>query len=136
MKMNDVATDSAITANEVDAMSAKRLNQFVLESSLDNLPDGFIEMNLATKQQAVKSVLFGTAMPKAPKAKAKPKAKPKAAAKPKTGTAVATKIEILPPGKNIPLPQIDFESVSTEDEAVAIAKDLVKRYRPGEERER
>lgn len=75
-------TANNVTASEVDAMSAKRLNQFVLENGINDLPDYFIELKPTEKKQAVKSVLFGEGkMPKFTPAKGE--VKPKATKKPK-----------------------------------------------------
>ncbi len=125
-------TDVEITAELIDKMSAKRLNQYVLETGLDKLPDDYIELPLADKQGAVKAVLFGTKMPKA---KAKPiatskKAKGKSLAvkKPKgNGAVVASKKgEVLPPVQTIEMPDVDFDAITNEADAVTLAKDLVE----------
>lgn len=124
-----------VTAEEIDKMSMKRLNQYVLETGLEKLPDDYIELPLADKQGAVKAVLFGTKMPK-PKAKpiatskkAKGKTlaggkKPKA--KGKTVAVASVTGEVLPPVQTISMPNVDFAAIASEADAVMLAKDLVE----------
>lgn len=103
--MNDLAAN--MTADEVDAMSTKRLNQFVLENGVEDLPDYFPSLKPADKKQAVKVVLFGKSAGDMPtftpvKGETKPKVKAKTTKDvsqhiPKSKSAVKTKAK--PKGK-------------------------------------
>ncbi len=129
-------TSNGVTGADIDAMSAKALNQFVLESEISDLPDYFIELKPADKKLAVKSVLFGTDMPahKPGKGSVAKKASPKKKAAPKkstTSTAVSTQVQgdatILPAlPADFNLPTINFNAIKTEQAAVDLAKELVE----------
>lgn len=127
-------TTKDVTTDTIDKMSAKRLNQYVLESGLEKLPDDYIEMGLTEKKGAVKAVLFGSKMPTA-KAKPVPTSKAKslnggkksvAKGKEVAKTVKAVKGEILPPVQTISMPNVDFDAIATEADAVLLAKDLVE----------
>lgn len=135
--MNEVAvTSHEITSDEIDAMSSKRLHQFVLENDIDSLPDYFIDLKPGEKKQAVKSVLFGGDMPKHIPDKGKPAKKAaskkapvgvKASKAKGTAVAIAPKTgEVLPPVTAFDLPEITFSDITTETQAVEVAKQMVE----------
>lgn len=145
-------TETNVTAAEIDAMTAKRLNQFVLENDLDNMPENFIDMSLTDKQQTVKAILFGGDLPaaaadpeptapepkpakaapakKAPAKKAAKKAPAKKAAPAKKPGTALTPAKMVKAGKAdivaVSMPAIKFENITTEAEAVKLAQDLVE----------
>ncbi len=120
-----------MTAASVDAMSAKRLNQYVLEAGLQ-VPAYFISLKPAEKKEAVKSVLgFDVEMPKDKSSKSakKPKAASTAVAKsPKAKKTVATAkgTAVALPSDFPTLVSIDIDSITTEVEAIEVAKKLVE----------
>ncbi len=129
--------DKSVPFSEADInkMSVKKLNQFVLEQDISGLPEYFIELKPDDKKKAVLAAVLGGKhkMPKpgvakgevAPKTKTKTKTK--ATAK---NTEIATagiKGEVLPPLlDSFNLPDINFEAIATQNDAVALAMELVE----------
>jgi hypothetical protein len=125
-------TQTEMTVEAVDAMSGKRLNQYVLEAGLEGLPDYFITLKPAEKKEAVKSALgFDVVMPadKSSKSSKKPKASTavaKGKSKDKKPVATAKGTAVALPSDFPTLVSIDIDKITTEAEAVEVAMKLVE----------